>query len=326
MAMCASEEQPENQKLSKKQKQRRRQRNSKARAQEPSVVEGADGEMPSANAMLQQNDELEAPKPGVEGADGQLASANTTTQQNAISDASRRVQQAEAELLEVYAISEDQGPEDSEGTDAEMSKKNAISEAQEPGVAEGADGESPCEDEISQLKQTLTQQEATAALLATENGDLEDLTAALECWGDTADSEVVSNMRAKRRVLKEKQRKHKRKAGKVDNARKSLEGAMQAGTDVKALETAIANARQYGTLNSLIDKVEGQLDVAKCEQRAMQKEAALEQLEKEFVALAMNPSDSKSNKQREKDTDEKLCIVCEDLAREVCLACVLMLF
>ena len=52
----------------------------------------------------------------------------------------------------------------------------------------------------------------------------------------------------------------------------------------------------------------------------MQKEASLEEMENAFVALAMNPSDATLNELVCKESDEKLCIVCEDVARQVWIA------
>ena len=162
---------------------------------------------------------------------------------------------------------------------------------------------------------TAKQEEATAALLvALDSRNVGDIAEALERWAGDADSATVARVRAHRKGLKHEQRKHKRKA---ERAEKELTDAMQAGTDVAALEMAIARAQQHDTLNALVDAAKDRLEQAKIEQRAMQKEASLEDMENEFIALAMNPSAANLDDMGANQTDEKLCIVCEDLVRQV---------
>ena len=125
----------------------------------------------------------------------------------------------------------------------------------------------------------------------------------------------VAAARALAKAAKAKAKKLKRKAAKVDECIHKLQSAIESGTDVAALKSAIQDGKRLilseaatGTaISSLLQAATERLVAAQVEH----KNAAFQTVEEEFVAMALSQQDCGSVAEAVDDEDaEKLCVVC----------------
>ena len=138
----------------------------------------------------------------------------------------------------------------------------------------------------------------------------------------SADEELIAQATQQRKAIKGKLKKLKNKENKVARAIEALEAAMASCTAVDQLTDAISRAETLVSDTSS-DALSGALALAKVrledaltEQRAAQKEAALDTAEEEFVALALGQAEIRNHTaespigQQPDQDDSTLCVVC----------------
>ena len=138
----------------------------------------------------------------------------------------------------------------------------------------------------------------------------------------STDGDIIAQATQQRKAIKSKLKKLKNNGHKVARAIEALEAAMATRTDVEQLADAISRAELLES-NEPNNGLSGALALAKVrlgdavtEQRAAQKEAALDTAEHEFVALALSQPEVKNHtaeapRRPEPDQIEStLCVVC----------------
>jgi len=244
--------------------------------------------------------------------------------------------QAEAELLALYETESTDGPSTKRKKKSKTKKGKkkvaaaaagpeslAVSAAaavqcviDEPGHAD------PPEQVVSDTHTEDTQQRVQSnntLQVAMEARDLQQLNRELEYHSATADATIVKQATTLRKELKQKQRKLRLKVEKASN---NVRNAMDAGTDTVKLAEAIFVAEsllqspvagESGGLAGLLVSARTRLEAAKIEQHIAQKQASIENVEQEFVALAMSRHTTAAvaavGGASAEDAD-RLCVVC----------------
>ena len=138
----------------------------------------------------------------------------------------------------------------------------------------------------------------------------------------SADKDIIAQATQQRKAIKSKLKKLKNKGNKVARAIEALEAAMATRTGVEQLADAISRAELLESnapsdaLSDALALAKVRLEDALIEQRAAQKEAALDTAEHEFVALALSQPEVRNHSAEapmrpEPDQIESaLCVVC----------------
>lgn len=238
---------------------------------------------------------------------------SAAAEEEAANEAARA--EAEAELLALY----------SEPTTTKKKKrKKPKRKKHSPAAGEQASAvpaDSP--EHGNQLEPSVADNVANETLQeAIDSADLEQLAAAIHAAEGVADeSPELGRARAMRRLLKDKQRKLRRKRDKAAECAAVLEAAMGAGGNVQVLADAVEQAERMSGSGftvkhgEVLQLAQERLHGVKMDQKESQHRASLQTVQNEFGALEV--THESMNAAAQTDVDSAMCVVCLSNAKEI---------